>query len=173
LARIIYSASALLTLLTTILFCGISRDPEFYEPTIFVKHRPTMKVHFYTPTGESDLTVLDLSAEDKKEELLYIEFVEDQKIYTDNLNRLWFLPPILIQVTLTFLAFAITTQNEIKPDRLIIHFLINVIPTTAIVSLMLFNEKPWQLFVFSVLLLITNIWTLKLTERKSNAQKNP
>ena len=158
--------------MTTILFCGISRDSEFYEPTIFVKHRPTLKIHFYTPTGESDLTISDLTGDLKKEELLYKEFVEDQKIYTDNLDRLWFLPPILIQITLTFFAFAISRQNEIRPKRLIIHFLINVVSTTVILSLMLFNEKPWQLFGLTLIVLIINLWTIRFTRRKSSAQQN-
>jgi hypothetical protein len=94
----------ILTLLTTILFCGIARDSEFYEPTIFVKHRPTLKFHFYTPIGESDLKLEDLTEDKKREELLYQEFVVNQGVCADNLNRLWFAPPILIQLTLTFLS---------------------------------------------------------------------
>lgn len=79
----------IITLLTTILFCGIARDSEFYEPTIFVKHRPTLKFHFYTPIGESDLKLEDLTEDKKREELLYQEFVVNQGVYADNLNRLW------------------------------------------------------------------------------------
>jgi hypothetical protein len=153
--------------LTTILFCGISRDSEFYEPTIFVKHRPTIKIHFYTPTGESDMTLSDLSEEGKKEELLYQEFIVNQKVYTDNLDRLWFLPPILIQFMLTFFSFGIVRQNGIKPKRLLIHFLMNLIPTTVIISLMLFNEKTWQLFGLTTIVLTINLWTIRFAHRKA------
>jgi len=154
-----------------ILFCGISRDSEFYEPTIFVKHRPTFKIHFYTPTGESDMTLSDLSEEGKKEELLYKEFVQDQGVYTDNLNRLWLLPPILIQLTLTFFSFVTARQNGINNKRLLVHFLMNLIPTTVVVGLMLFNEKPWQLFGLTTIVLIINVWTIRFTQRKSSAQQ--
>jgi hypothetical protein len=156
---------------TTILFCGISRDPEFYEPRIFVKHRPTLKIHFYTPIGESDLTLSDLTEDKKKEELLYQEFVEDQGIYSHNLNRLLFLPPILIQLTLTFLCFGTIRQNETKPRSLIIHFLINIIPSAMVIVLMLFDEKTWQLLGLSTLLLIINFWTIRLTLKKSSAEQ--
>jgi hypothetical protein len=171
LTRALYLGLGLLTLLTTILFCGISRDSEFYEPTIFVKHRPTFKIHFYTPTAESDMTLSDLSEEGKKEELLYQEFVEGQKVYADNSNRLWFLPHILIQLTLTFFSFGIARQNAIKLKRLLIHYLINLIPSTVIVGLMLFNEKPWQLFVLTMIVLVINVGTIRFTQRKSSAQQ--
>ena len=153
------------------LFCGISRDSEFYEPTIFVKHRPTTKIHFYTPTGESDMNLSDLSEEGQKEELLYQEFIEDQRIYTDNLNRLWFLPAILIQLTLTFFSFGTIRKNGIIPKKLLFHFLINLLPTTLIVSLMLFNEKPWQLIALTTIVLTINVLTIRFTQGKSSAQQ--
>jgi hypothetical protein len=159
--------------LTTILFCGISRDSEFYEPTIFVKHRPTTKIYFYTPIGESDMNLSDLSEGGKKEELLYREFIEDQKVYTDNLNRLWFLPPILIQLTLTLFSFGMIRRNGITIKRLLFHFLINLFPTTLIVSLMLFYEKPWQLFGLTIIILTINVWTIRFTQGKSSAQQKP
>jgi hypothetical protein len=170
LTRLIYLGLGLFTLLVTILFCGISRDPEFYEPTIFVKHRPTFKIHFHTPIGESDMTLSDLSAEGKKEELHYKEFVEDQNVYSDNLNRLWFLPPILIQLTLTFLSFGTIKQNVISSGRFLLHFFINLVSTSLIVSLMLFNERPWQLFGLTTIVLIINVWTIRFTQSKSRAE---
>ena len=170
--RLVIFGLGLLALLTTILFCGISRDSEFYEPTIFVKHRPTTKIHFYTPTGESDMTLSDLSEEGRREELLYREFIEDQKVYTENINRLWFLPDILIQLTLTFFSFTVVRRERIRVKRLLIHFLINLIPTTMVVILMLFNEKPWQLCGLTTILLIINMWTIRFTQRKSSAQHN-
>jgi hypothetical protein len=164
-----YLALAAITLLVTIMFCGISRDPEFYEPTIFVKHRPTIKIHFFTLTGESDLTLSDLSGESEEEELLYEEFVEGQKIYAYNSDRLWFLPPVLIQLTLTFLVFGTIKQDEIKLKNSMFHFLINVVPTTVMIVLMLFNEGPWQLFGLAMLLLIINFGTTRFTGRKRSA----
>jgi hypothetical protein len=112
------------------------------------------------------MTLSDLSEEGKKEELQYKEFVEDQKVYSDNLNRLWFLPPILIQLTLTFFSFATVQQNKINSKRLLLHFLINLIPTTIAGILMLFNERPWQLLGLITLVIIINVWTIRFTQRK-------
>lgn len=56
-------------------FIGIKQDPEFYEPSIFLKYRPHYKMVFWSPTGESDWTMEDLSPEKQREERLYNEFV--------------------------------------------------------------------------------------------------
>ena len=149
----------LISLMTVVLFCGISRDPEFHEPTVFVKHRPTLKLHFYTPIGESDLKLEDLNEDKKREELLYREFVKNEGVYTYNLNRLWFLPPVLIQLTLTFLSLAVK-RIEIKKYGILIHFLINIIFSTLGVSFMLHLDTPWMILILIGLVLI-NIWTTK------------
>jgi hypothetical protein len=165
---IILAGLGLLFGLLTVLFCGISRDWEFYEPSIFVKHRPTLKLHFYSPIGERDF--MELNEKDRKEVLAYREFVEDQKVYTDNLNRLWFLPPILIQLSLTFFAFGTARQDGIDSRRLLLHFVINLLPTAVLVELMLFNEKYWQVIGLTTIVVIANIWTIRFTRRKSSAQ---
>ncbi len=60
-------------------FIGISYDDEFYEPDFFVKHRPSLQLEFKSATGQSDLNLKDLSFEGRKQQLLYQEFVVDQK----------------------------------------------------------------------------------------------
>jgi hypothetical protein len=159
----------LITLLIALLFCGVSRDPEFYEPTIFVKHRPTLKVFFFTPIGESDLKLEDLEKDSKREELLYQEFVVNHGIYTDNLNRLWFVPPILIQLTLTFLSLGVK-RVKIKKNGIVIHFLINVIFSAFVVAFILHLDELWRLVGFIGLMLL-NILTTKLVERKNTEQQ--
>lgn len=68
-------------------FIGISYDDEFYEPDFFVKHRPSLQLKFKSATGQSDLTLQDLSVEARKQQLLYQEFVVDQKRdFLDNLT---------------------------------------------------------------------------------------
>ena len=158
-----------ISLVTAFLFCGIARDPEFYEPTIFVKYRPTLKVHFYTPIGESDMTLSDLTEDKKREEMLYQEFVENQGVYAEGMDRLWFLPFILTQLTLTF-GLGTIGPNVTKPRSLIIHFFLNIIPTTALVGLMFLNEKPWQLLGLGALLLVVNILTMRVTRRKGSTR---
>jgi hypothetical protein len=156
----------LITLLIAVLFCGISRDPEFYAPTIFVKYRPTLKAHFFTPIGESDLKLEDLEEDKKREELLYQEFVVNQGIYTYNLNRLWFVPPILVQLTLTFLSLGVK-RMKIKKGGILIHFLINLIFSAFAVAFILHLDKLWTIVLF-IGLLALNIWTTKFAERKNH-----
>jgi len=170
LTRIIFFGLGLITLATTILLCGISTDSEFYKPTIFVKYRPTMKLYFYTPIGESDLELTDLTEDKKREELLYQEFIDGQGVYNDNLNRLWFLPPVLIQLTLTLISLGIR-GTEIKKHGVLIHFLINLIFSAFGVAFMLHLDKPWMTLTI-IGLLTLNIWTTKFAERKSSAQQS-
>ena len=147
-----------------VLFCGISRDPEFYEPSLFVKHRPTFKIHFYSPIGEDDGR--KLNEVEEKEELAYQEFVMEQKIYSDNLDKLWFLPPILIQVTLSFLLLGVNWKSTSTLKALALHFVFNLIPSTLITAFMLFNERMWQLLLLGTLLLVVNVCTIELIQRR-------
>ena len=168
LSRVLFLLIGLITLVITILFCGISRDDEFYEHTIFVKHRPTIKLYFYTPIGQSDLNLTDLTEDKKREELMYQEFIDGQKIYSDNLDRLWFLPPVLIQLTLTFLSLGIT-GIKIRKHGVLIHFLMNVIGSVFAVASALYLDKVWMI-VTLIGLIWLNVWTTKFVERKSSAQ---
>lgn len=61
-----------------LLWIGIWHDPEFGEPTIFLKHQPSLKIRFDTPIGESDLTLDDLSPGKYEEEEAYIDFVSSR-----------------------------------------------------------------------------------------------
>ena len=60
------------------MFFGVYVHDEFYNECLFIKHRPTWKWKFYSPFGMSDLTMEDLTEEEKKEQLLFYEFVRDQ-----------------------------------------------------------------------------------------------
>jgi hypothetical protein len=129
-----------------------------------------MKLYFYTPIGESDLKLTDLTEDKKREELLYQEFIDSQGVYNDNLDRLWFLPPVLIQLTLTFISLGIR-GTEIKKYGVLIHFLINLIFSVFGIALMLDLDKLWMTLTL-IGLLTLNIWTTKFAERKSSAQQS-
>ena len=58
------------------LFLGIYRDREFRDKHLFIKHRPTFKFNFFAPLGESDHTLNDLNPEQRNEEIMYQEYVE-------------------------------------------------------------------------------------------------
>jgi hypothetical protein len=65
------------TLVGAWLFLGVFEDREFKDPYLFVKHRPTAKVFFHAPMGESDTPTFDqLSPAQQYEERAFREFVE-------------------------------------------------------------------------------------------------
>lgn len=58
------------------LFTGVYEDVEFDENHIFIKAKPCWKYSFHSPTRKTDLELADLSGSEKKEEVLYREYVE-------------------------------------------------------------------------------------------------
>jgi hypothetical protein len=59
------------------LFLGIYHDREFGDKYLFIKHRPSLKFRFFAPLGESDHTLNDLNSEQRYEEIMYEEYVEN------------------------------------------------------------------------------------------------
>ncbi|MCP4438437.1 MAG: hypothetical protein GY810_05790 [Aureispira sp.] len=59
-----------------LLFIGVKEHPEFNEYFVFLKYKPTFKVMFRTPIGDSDKKLEDLSPELQKEELAYNEYAK-------------------------------------------------------------------------------------------------
>jgi hypothetical protein len=57
------------------LFCGVYVHDEFGEDVYFIKHKPTWKWRFYSPRGMSDLSINEMTIEQKNEQLLFDEFV--------------------------------------------------------------------------------------------------
>lgn len=64
--------------LTFRLFCGVYRHDEFPEKHFFIKHRPIWKWGFFSPIGQSDLTIQELTKEEQIEQKYFNEFVIDQ-----------------------------------------------------------------------------------------------
>lgn len=88
-ARSYTIAGALILFLAAWLFLGVYRDREFGDSHLFLKHRPTFKVRFYAPIGESDTRVNDLAPASRYEEIMYREFVEDGGGYKRSIP-LWY-----------------------------------------------------------------------------------
>jgi len=59
------------------LFIGVKYHPEFHEPTFFWKHRPTFKLNYNSPIGDSGRALDKLTGKKKQEELDFREFVGD------------------------------------------------------------------------------------------------
>lgn len=71
-------------------FIGIKHHPEFHDISFFIKHKPNLKVEYYSPTGESDLTVSDLEGKKREEEIAYQEFVGNY-FHNDTLDEFSFI----------------------------------------------------------------------------------
>jgi hypothetical protein len=60
---------------------GIFTHDEFGGKDVFIKHRPIWKTFFYSPRGMSDLKLSEMSTEKQNEQILFDEFVlENRKI---------------------------------------------------------------------------------------------
>lgn len=66
------------TVLIIRLFCGVYIHDEFAEHHFFIKHRPTWKWRFFSPIGQSDLTIQELIKEQQTEQKYFNEFIKDQ-----------------------------------------------------------------------------------------------
>jgi len=58
------------------LYIRVYNDREWGELYLFLKHRPTSKVYFHAPLGESDRKINELPEPLQMEERAYVEFVE-------------------------------------------------------------------------------------------------
>ena len=64
--------------LLTRFYCGIYVHDEFAENHFFIKYRPAWKWKFYSPIGQSDLKIEDLTPEKQIEQKYFDEFVGNQ-----------------------------------------------------------------------------------------------
>ncbi|WP_276373730.1 hypothetical protein [Chryseolinea sp. H1M3-3] len=153
-------------LILTWIFVGIFRDDEFYEPTIFIKHRPTFKVNFYSPIGMSDLQLKDLTMEKQKELLAFDEFVIKEGIQYNSNDKLWYLPFVLIQITLTSFTFGILNSKAHKIWRMIFHFSICIFPTTFGLVFILAFDRIFMTISLGLLIVGVNCLILYLLTRQ-------
>ncbi|PTX20021.1 hypothetical protein C8N40_10393 [Pontibacter mucosus] len=76
--KIAFISTAIVLVILGRLWLGVYHHDEFAETHLFIKHRPTWKWTFYSPIGMSDKKVEDLSIEQKKEQLLFEEFISSK-----------------------------------------------------------------------------------------------
>ena len=164
-----YIIIGIVFLILTWLFTGLFRDYEFYELSIFGKHRPTLKIYFYSPAGQSDLTLKDLSLDKQNEERAFQEFVLKQDQQNNSTPKLWYLPLILIQLTLTFMTFGfyrLRLSFNFQKWQLPTHFLTTLILTTFIIGLILFLDKIVWTILLMCLIFLGNYFVISLLIKK-------
>ncbi len=155
--------TGLFLLLITWLFVGVSRDAEFNEPSLFLKHRPSFRIHFYSPCGMSDLTIQDLPKPEQADEKAFEEFVLHHYDFQENTSLLTFM---LIQLTLTFLSFGLFNVKGRKPIngwQMIAHFIICLFFNSILIFFILAFDQFLTTVILSIILIGINYWIFILT----------
>jgi hypothetical protein len=169
----IYILLGTVFIILTWLLVGLFRDDEFYEPSMFTKYRPTFKVNFYSPIGMQDLELKDLSPDKQIEEKSFQEFIMKQHIQNNSDARLWYLPYILIQLTLTSFCLGILKIRRhlvYKKWQLPTHFAICLILTSFGFGFILSFDNLNLTIILVTLLLAINYFTLILLTSRRKAQ---
>ena len=165
----IYIVLGTVFVILTWLFVGLFEDAEFYESNLFTKYRPTFKVNFYSPNGEQDIEIADMPADRKVEELAFQEFVTKRHIQNNIDVRLWYLPFILIQLTLTFFSFGIRKLNResaYKKWQLPTHFAICILLTSIGLGFILTFDNLLFKLSGGLMIVAINYLTLILLTRR-------
>jgi hypothetical protein len=72
-------------------FIGVKNHPSQEHRMVIVKHKPSFKLEYYSPIGDSKKLLEELSPEEQKEELLYREFIKRPESHTiDNIALVFF-----------------------------------------------------------------------------------
>lgn len=72
-------------------FIGVKNHPSQGHRMVIVKHKPSLKLEYYSPIGNSKKILEELSLAEQKEELLYREFVKRSESHTiDNTALIFF-----------------------------------------------------------------------------------
>ena len=160
-------------MIVTVLNTGFYRDDEFYDLSIFFKHRPTIKTYFYSPIGMSDKTLEDLSPGQQNELVAFNEFVRDTGILFKGDDKAY-IPLLLIQLTLTSFSIGSLTSKSNGNFRIwipVVHFILNFLVTAFGLTISLMTGSFIITLVFFALLVVANYVIGKLLIGK--ATPNP
>jgi len=162
-----YLKIGLIFVILSFLFIGVYEDDEFNEASIFLKYKPSLKMHFESPIGMQDLKISDLSTENQIEEKYYEDFIKNQHYKSEYLSLI---PFILIQATLTFICFG-TKQKKYKIWQSLIHFLINFLLTTIGIAFLLTFAKTFTTVIICLLIIMINYFTFLLIQKDWKIKK--
>ena len=150
-----------------LLFVGVKEHPELDEYFVFLKYKPSFKAVFYSPIGNSDKQLKDLSLAEQEEELAYTQFAKTALprtvdyialllaqlgLFLITWNSLRLIPPIkkrkiklkrVLEVNLVG-VLAITAIYQIfwvKSITLIIAILLGVLANLALIYYRMLRKK--------------------------------
>lgn len=167
---------AIVLIIFSWLFIGVFSEPEFGDKTIFIKHKPTFKIEFYSPIGESDLKLSELNKEKQIEEIAFQEYIINQNLLKNNNSD--FFAILLIGMIFTYLSLGIYKLKNSGVYlfwQIITQFIINIVISTIGIALMLTFNKSYISIIILTLIFIVNYLSVILTEtikNKINYNKN-
>jgi len=169
--KFIFIVFGIMLILFSILFIGLYRDDEFNELRAFTKHRPTTKMYFYSPIGMQPLNIEDLTPEKRVEQLAFNEFIIGNKIQFSR-DKLWFIPPLLIQLSLTLLTFGLfITLTNMRILIPILHLSILYVFTALGLTLITIIDQFSSTLIIGIFLLTINLLLAKFIVNKTIQNK--
>jgi hypothetical protein len=160
----IHLITGIVLLITSILFIGVWRDDEFYEPGLFIKHKPSFYMVFEHPFGQSDYELDKFPIKTQEQYWRYREFVTDQYPGRHNIILILF----FIQIPLTFLFGGILplVRRKFNLIQMAIHFTINATVALFGIAFIFHLDKPPFTILISFLILILDFLTAYLFSKK-------
>ncbi len=158
-----YLTLGIVSLLMSILFIGQFYDPEDGDRTLFIKHKPTLKQYFYSPSAYHRFLPTKLNFNEEIEERKFQEFKRNMIS-----NTIPIIPLILIQVTLTLLIGGIISffvKKNFNNWQLFTHFIINIVITTFGLLYVLLQDNFFITLIFSFIILIISILSIILIDK--------
>src|ERR1051326_4954552 len=151
------------------LFTGFLGDDEFDEPGLFFKHRPSLRMEFYSPIGMSDMTLADLSEEKASAQRDFNEFIIKQGVQYPGNTRDRFVPLLYaLTITLLLYGFLPSWKRQFKIKHMVMHFLIHCVVFFAGVILMLsLNSTISLLFMLLVILSVSILTAFIFSKARS------
>lgn len=138
-------------------FVGIKREAIFSSPSLFIKHKPTLKFIYTLPIGDSGKKLKDFPPDLQREVLLYKEFVWDQDRLLFNYVPVTYVPAYFLAQTAVFLivlgGVRIYLQNSVfKLANILVESILGYAYFIFIYSLIYWLD--WKLDIHIIILFI-------------------
>lgn len=136
-----------------LLFVGVKEHPELKEYFVFLKYKPSFKATFYSPIGESDKQLEDLSVAEQKEELIYQEYAQTALPRTVDYIAL-----ILAQIGLFLITWNLLRlippikKRKIKTKNVLEVNVVGVLAVTAIYQIFWVQSISLKMAIFLAVL---------------------
>lgn len=161
----IYTRLTIIALLVTWLMAGIRQNDEFSEIDLFLKYRPTTQVWFHSPLGMQDMPP-GYPQYLVEKEYNYDDFVHGRHWS----NQVTGIVLLLIQFSVSCVTTLLLVEGILKRRprhwKTGAHFLINMVPTGLLLTLMLFENQARYYFLYGTAIAALNALSLLLLYKR-------